>query len=183
MSYIEENLTSGERVLYIARFPWVYTASAVSFFLFCMGLALACLIAIPVKSDGWFAFSVIGSWQDITPIQWYLGAGLFALGFFRFAYMMLVEQNTEIVVTSLRFLLKRGILSCDVSSVNIDRVEGCDVKQGFFGFLLGYGQVEVRGTGIGEIQIPPVSRPKDLASAVQQAIALHAEHHEAQHQS
>ncbi|HAU28890.1 MAG TPA: hypothetical protein DCW68_02115 [Rhodospirillaceae bacterium] len=173
MSYIEENLAQGERVLYIARFPWVYTANAIAFFFFCVALALVALIAIPVKSDSGFGFVVINSWRDITHIQWYLSAGLFAFGFLRFAYMMLVEQTTEIAVTSLRFIYKRGILSRDINSVNIDRVEGCDVKQGFLGFLMGYGMVEVRGTGIGEVRIPPVSRPKDLANSVQQAIGMH----------
>jgi len=173
MTYVEENLTGGERVLYIARFPWVYTASAVAFFLFCVALALATLIVQPVKGAEGLGIVIIGSWRDILGPQWYVSAGIFVLGFLRFSYMMLVEQTTEIAVTSLRFLHKRGILSRDISSVNIDRVEGCDVKQGFFGFMLGYGIVEVRGTGIGEIKIPPVSRPKDLANAVQQAIGMH----------
>ena len=181
-TYVEENLTNGERVLYIARFPWVYTANAVIFFIFCVALALAALIFFPATGkNGGYAIGMISSWRDISGPHWYVAAGLFAFGFIRFGYMMLVEQTTEIAVTSLRFIHKRGIMSRDVNSVNIDRIEGCDVKQGFFGFIFGYGIVDVRGTGIGEIKIPPVSRPKDLANAVQQAIGLH-EHGHGEHE-
>ena len=55
--------------------------------------------------------------------------------------------TTEIDVTDRRIVYKRGFINRHTVEMNMDKVESVDVDQSFWGRLLDYGDIIVRGTG------------------------------------
>ena len=51
------------------------------------------------------------------------------------------------------------VVARDVDSVNIDRIESTNMRESVLGRILGYGLVEVHGTGVGEIDLPTIADP------------------------
>jgi len=94
----------------------------------------------------------------------------FGLGLWMFLDRMIEKAVTEIAVTDRRVIFKRGWLSLQINEVNIDRVEGSAVSQSMLGRLLDFGTVTIRGTGVGEIDLPRLTdRPNDFRRALDEA--------------
>jgi hypothetical protein len=192
LSYIEQSLTQGERVVHLGRFHWIYLAGAL-FWIF-MGVIGCCLImggaiAFEVKQSLDTMYSDLSpqlfsqAWPDVveskggyvamirdTSAMVRLGAfGVMLFGMYLFAHMMIVRATTEIAVTTHRFVLKEGIVARNVDEINIDRIESVHVMQSVMGRILGYGSVMVRGMGVGEIFLPPVADPIILRNAIDHA--------------
>ena len=91
------------------------------------------------------------------------------LGLLKFAQMMIVKATTEIGVTDIRMVYKRGLVARAVGEINIDRIEGVNVLQGILGRIFGYGRVMVRGMGVGEVILPPISQPIRFKKAIEKA--------------
>lgn len=192
MSYIEQSLTSGEQVVHIGRFHWVYVAGAVFWivlgFIGCgilIGGGMAWSVQQGVQSafpdlpsymfwQGWSAIvtqqgGYIAAIRDLHPIIRLCAFGLLLLGIILFAHMMIIRATTEIAVTSHRFVLKEGIIARNVDEMNIDRIESVHVVQSVIGRLLDYGTIMVRGMGVGEIILPPVAHPIVMRKAIDKA--------------
>lgn len=191
-SYIEQSLTSGEKVVYIGRFHWIYLASAMSWiilgFVVCFAtIAIATFFSVkqgmniaypnlPTQyyAQGWDAVVTSrGGYLDIVrDLPGAVRIGAFAaiiIGLLLFLQMMVVRATTEIAVTSHRFVLKEGIIARNVDEMNINRIESVHVMQSVLGRILGFGTVMVRGMGIGEIILPPVANPIVLRNAIDHA--------------
>lgn len=95
---------------------------------------------------------------------------LVGYGFFVFLAKMIDKATTEIAVTDRRVIYKRGWLTLQIDQVNIDRIEGINVHQTFFGRIFNFGDIHVRGTGVGEIYLPKIlARPGDFRQALDEA--------------
>lgn len=192
MTYIEQSLTAGEKVVHIGRFHWIYIAGAVTWIVLgligCMlivGGGLAFKInqgmdilypALPPHMfwTGWSAVvdqggGYVAMIRDLSPVLRLCAFGILILGIALFAHMMIVRATTEIAITNIRFVLKEGIVARNVDEMNIDRIESVHVVQSVIGRLLDYGTIMVRGMGIGEIILPPVAHPIVLRKAIDRA--------------
>ncbi len=196
MSYIEQSITAGEKVIHIGRFHWIYMAGA----LFWIGLGLFACAAILGGGVAWDTHRAMNvlypdlpanmfwrGWSDIIaqkggyiaairdlgPVIRAVAFGVLVLGFLLFGHMMVVRATTEIAVTSNRFVLKEGIVARNVDEMAIDRIESVHVIQSVLGRLLDYGTIMVRGMGIGEITLPPLARPIVMRNAIEKARELH----------
>lgn len=97
--------------------------------------------------------------------SWALGWGLYT-----FIDDMIEKAVTEVAITDRRVIFKRGWLTLRIDQVNIDRIEGSKVFQSPLGRLFDFGQVIVRGTGVGEIDLPElIDRPNDFRRALDEA--------------
>jgi len=195
MLYVQQSLSPGEEILMGARFHWMYTVQAVFWILF--GLAIG--IAIGYGAIWWVVSEAIRdlypglpdesfdiAWDEVVKekggylnILWSLHValrfsilGFFLLGLFFFMHMMVIKATTEIAVTTDRMIYKKGLVARHVGELSIDRIEGVSVSQGFWGRILGYGRVSIRGMGVGEVLLPPIEEPIAFRKAIQEALTM-----------
>lgn len=187
MQYISESLSPDEKLIHVGRFHWFYTASA------CMwiGIGIIGMIAI-IWASVYFEVksSIPGKFIDTKfydqawaanvkdkggyfKIALSLTLGLklaafavFVFGLFSFSRMMITKASTEIAVTSKRLIYKVGLVARSVGEIDIYRIEGVNVQQGIFGRIFGYGRLMVRGTGVGEVYLPPIANPITFRKAI-----------------
>lgn len=196
MLYVQQSLGPKEEILMGGRFHWMYTMQAVGWILFGLGLGIAVgytaiwwVVSQELRATG--ATDLPGeyyakAWDVVVQkkggylkILWGLHPllrfgilGMFVLGLYFFAHMMIVKATTEIAVTSERLIYKKGLIARMVGELNVDRIEGVSVRQGVLGRMFGYGNVIVRGMGVGEVVLPPIESPIEFRRAVMEAQAI-----------
>ena len=158
MGYVEENLTSGEQVVYKTGLHWIVLFWPVFF---------AALFALPGL------FILLGSifnMKDkdagavaIAGLLWLVVAGALVL----FGYLR--RKATEIAVTNKRIVIKTGLLNRRTFELLLSKIESIGVEEGLLGRWLGYGLAVVRGTGGTPEPFKNVALPQELRRQVQQA--------------
>jgi uncharacterized membrane protein YdbT with pleckstrin-like domain len=151
LGYIEETLGQSETLIYKARFHWLHYAAAWIELALILGLA------------AWIVFFAPATWLQYVVL---LGCAAGLLLLFR---SVLPFLTTEIGVTSQRLIVKRGWLSRSTDEIPLRSIEQVNFQQGFIGRLLGYGQVDVHGTGVDNLQIPPIADPLRFVKAIEDA--------------
>jgi membrane protein YdbS with pleckstrin-like domain len=150
MSYLQSVLQPGERLLYESRISWTT---------FISGL-LVLVAAIAAYLILWFLIPS-ATWPAIA-----IGLILLALSLFMLFLAWFERWTTEIAITDRRIILKRGFIRRDTAEMHMEKVESVDVNQSFFGRLLDYGDVTVRGTGAGLETLRQIDAPLDFRSHV-----------------
>jgi len=84
-----------------------------------------------------------------------------------YAYLSLkaIEQG----VTNKRVIYKTGIISRKTEEVKLTSVETVEIKQGILGRMLGYGDVEVTGTGISGMLFKSIDNPMSVKKSIESA--------------
>lgn len=151
MGYIEETLGQSESLIYKARFHWLHYALAL------FELLLILMLAV------WGGFFVSNLWLKYLLL---LGCAGALLLLFRSVLPLL---TTEIGVTSQRLIVKRGWVGRSTDEIPLRAIEQVNFQQGLIGRLLGFGQVDVHGTGVDNLIIPPIADPLRLVKAIEDA--------------
>ena len=149
MGYLDKVLQPGEKILHRTTLSWT---------LYLPGFLLL-LVAV-------VAFSVA---DDLLPSQlWAFGLliviGVPALALIARAWFR--RWVTEIAVTNLRVILKRGFIRRHTIEMNMDKVESVDVDQSLLGRLFNYGDITVRGVGSGFEPLRMVDDPLTFRAQV-----------------
>ncbi|MCI5060043.1 MAG: PH domain-containing protein [Alphaproteobacteria bacterium] len=174
MDYIKQSLSDEEELIHVARFHWMYNVSAVFNLIFgialCIGIIIFALRFQPIMfgeipKDLGFVDQV----RVLHPGVKILSFFVFLMGVLKFAQMMIIKATTEIGVTDIRLVYKRGLVARAVGEINIDRIEGVNVLQGVLGRIFGYGRVMVRGMGVGEVVLPSIEQPIRFKKAIEKA--------------
>jgi uncharacterized membrane protein YdbT with pleckstrin-like domain len=136
MSYVESILIPGETVVYQTK--------------------LSLLIFMPTFLFGF-----------ITIIVAIFGSGLLLISclsfFVFFTYYAIIKYiSTELVVTSQRIILMKGISSRKTVEMNLKEVESVRLSQSMLGRALDYGTIHVFGTGMEIEGFGPVDSPLTL---------------------
>ncbi|MES1202430.1 MAG: PH domain-containing protein [Pseudomonadota bacterium] len=95
--------------------------------------------------------------------------GLFLVGIWIWASMLIHKGTTEIAVTSHRFVAKRGLFTIRTNEISLQNIEGVMLTQTFFGRLLGFGHLRVEGTGVDAVMIPDIADPVAFRAAIETA--------------
>lgn len=175
MLYIQQSLAEDEKLIHVAQFHWMYDVLAVFNLLFFIALSVAVMVAAVIVEPMLFGggqaqdLSLFDQIKGLHPGVLIVSAFVFLMGLFKFAQLMIVKATTEIAVTSRRLSYKRGLVARYVGEINIDRIEGVNVLQGILGRMFGYGRVMVRGTGVGDILLPPIEQPIRFRKAIEVA--------------
>jgi uncharacterized membrane protein YdbT with pleckstrin-like domain len=77
-----------------------------------------------------------------------------------------LQWTTETVVTDKRIIHKLGFIARRTQEINITKVETVDVRQTFWGRILGYGSVTAIGTGASLETLPYVASPLQLRNSI-----------------
>lgn len=87
-------------------------------------------------------------------------AGLLALWGIRSLLMQLVDFFfTEVVITNMRILIKRGWFNVVTEEIDRGRIAGVTIFQPFWGRILNYGNVIIQGFVQHVYGLPPLMRP------------------------
>ena len=113
----------------------------------------------------WTAYLLIGFLVIITPIT--LGISLiFAI------YKWLSLRATEQGVTNKRVIYKTGIISRKTEEMKLASVETVEITQGIMGRILGYGNIEVTGTGINDLVFKSIDNPMEVKKSIESIDAI-----------
>ena len=85
--------------------------------------------------------------------------GAFIIGIYYFLKMMINKWTTERVLTNERYIQKIGWISRDTEEMSLDRIEEVNLNQSLLGRILGFGTVEISGTGSGKINLRYIDNP------------------------
>ena len=85
--------------------------------------------------------------------------GVFIIGIFIFLKMMINKWTTERVLTDSRYIQKTGWIARSTEEISIYKIEEVDLSQTIMGRILGYGSINVSGTGSGNIFLKSIDNP------------------------
>ena len=162
MGYVKNTLAPGEEYRYRARFNWTYDFATWFWFL------LGCVPA------AFWVYLFVKNYIQIPPDNLTFAAFTIASLFFGGLIMMrryVHKWTTVIAITSLRLILKTGLVARESHEVNLDKIEEVLVHQSFLGRILGYGVLTIRGTGIAVIEFPILARPMEVRREIETAVA------------
>lgn len=176
MLYVQQSLGPDEELVHVGQFHWVYTLQA---FLAIVWGVLASVAIIGGAIYGYQYFGIYPEGLDLLTSIKHLHPGIrifafvmFILGLFSFAQMMIIKSTTEIAITNNRLVFKKGLVARHVGEISIDRIEGVNVLQSFFGRIFNYGRLAVRGMGVGEVVLPSIADPIAFRKAIERARKL-----------
>jgi uncharacterized membrane protein YdbT with pleckstrin-like domain len=147
MRYVEEVLQPGETVLFVSTIHWLIYWPAI---LLIVAAIAAALLLAPGGSQ-------IVQWVSLL---------CFAVGLASAARAWFKRWTTEVAVTDRRIIYKRGFIRRHTIEMNMDKVESVDVNQSLLGRIFGYGDVLVRGTGVGFEPLQMIESPIELRNSV-----------------
>ena len=148
MSYVQAVLRPDERILATGRMHWIVYARGV----------LVLILALIV-----FAYAGPDAFGGVLRLVAYL---IVAVAIVLLAQAWFVQGTTEIAVTNLRVIQKRGFIRRVTGEMNMEKVESVIVDQTLLGRLLNYGSIVVRGTGSGIEGLHFIANPIELRSTI-----------------
>jgi uncharacterized membrane protein YdbT with pleckstrin-like domain len=149
MGYIEQSLGASEVLIARARFQWLYHAVA----------AMALLVALAA------AVFPFGNYRSLLLASTAVVAGLIVS-----SAIMIPIWSTEIGVTNQRLIVKRGLLARRTDEIGLWAIEEANLDQSILGRLLGFGRINVQGTGDDAMSIPAIADPLRFRKAIEDAI-------------
>lgn len=158
-TYVEKTLAGDENIIYRARYNWTYSVMPVFWF----SLAAAPLVMLLAEQ------TVGGVPLSELKAAWGIGAAGFLCGSLILANLVIELSTTEFVVTSYRFVFKRGWIQRDTQEVSLNKIEEITLKQSIWGRLLGFGKLVIHGTGVGRIELPNIDNPIHVRRMIENA--------------
>lgn len=147
MSYVDRNLLAGERVVYRARLHRL------------LYLVPALLLSAAV------ALAVFGA--DIG-FGWSIGVGV--VGLVTLLVTHVAWLSSEFAVTNMRVIAKTGWIERTTVETLLSKIEAIGVDQQLWGRMLGFGTVQITGTGGTRERFRKIARPLELRRQIQAQI-------------
>jgi hypothetical protein len=164
LSYVQQNLNPGERILYTTHLHWIilFRSILVDAMFSAAGLAL-------------LVWGMAGKHTERGEAQAADIAGLVLLliGGIIIAMAAVRRNATEMAVTNKRIVIKVGFLTKRTIELFLSKVESVNVEQTVFGRMMGYGSLTLRGTGGTNEPFSHVANPLEFRRQVQLQIEEH----------
>ncbi len=149
MTYVDENLLPGERVVYRAHLhPIIYVGPAL------VALGGAALVVFGLLQDGAFGLLWVGVLLLVV-------AAIFGTS----TYVQ--ASSSEFAVTNRRVVIKVGVIRRHTLELLLQQVEGIGVDQTVLGRMLNIGSIVVIGTGGSKEQFTNIANPLEFRHQVQ----------------
>ena len=146
--YIKSQLIFGEKVIHVCRIHWKIWLPAIFWFAVMSGIAYPLL-----KSPGSEYFN-------------YVMIPLFLIFLWYFTDAMIEHICTCLAVTNKRVICKFGFIRRSTFEINLDKVEGVNLEQSFWGRIFDCSTVIVRGTGSSHAPVPNIINAKEFKQAL-----------------
>ena len=151
MSYVDSQLLPGETVRYRARLhKGIFTTASI------FGALTVVALIIAIAAGHWW---------------WVLVAVMGAIAAFTFGRAWVTYATSEFAVTDKRVVIKVGWIRRRTLETMLSKVEGIGVDQSLTGRMLGYGSIEVTGTGGTREEFARIADPLEFRRQVQAAIS------------
>lgn len=149
MGYIDNNLMSGENIVYKATIHWIiFVPGGV---IFALGIYL---FTIDTEGGIGLVFGLIA----------------IIIALFSLIKAMITKITTELAITSKRVIAKFGLIRRSTVELNHSKVESFNVDQSILGRIFGFGTLVINGTGGGKIPIPSIDDPLEFRREAMQTI-------------
>jgi len=156
MTYAEKQLAPGEKILYRAKYHWIFYGRPIVFLLLSIA-ASALTLTLESKGAG----------PTPSKISTTAAAAFLAVALVLFTIRGLRARADEFVVTDRRILHKVGIFAHETRQCPLERIQDVTVDQSFFGRLLGYGDLGIEtASERGQILFPTIRNPEALRTAI-----------------
>ena len=142
MSYVKSVLQPGETVRYATDIHWI---------IYIPGFLLLVLGGVAY----WTALQPVSAyrvWVWIAGLLFACAAVALFIAWFR-------RWTTEIAVTDRRIIYKRGFIRRHTIEMHLDKVESIDVDQSILGRIMNYGDILIRGVGVGIEPLKNIDSP------------------------
>jgi len=143
MAYISKNLADGEEVHHSGSLSRIFWFNCIVLF------GVAVLIGLGTQS---------------LPI--------FAVFFLLALIIALRMLSTEIAITDRRVIYKKGILLRTVTDIPLGKIELTRLRQGILARIFRYGDLELRGTGLGSIFLKNLDDPIEFKRALDDSLSI-----------
>lgn len=153
MSYLQKSLASGESVVAVFRLHWI---AWIRLWVVLILGAIA-LAALAIAGIAWGALAVGVLAVLVAGYQW------------------LWLRGIEQAVTSRRVVRKIGIVSRATTELRLASIETVDLRQGVWGRILGFGDVEITGRGETAMVLHRIADPIAAKRDVESAYSAHVE--------
>lgn len=144
MSYVQSVLQPGEHVRYATNLHWTIYLPGI--------LLLILAAAVYWVGHRSVAIGAAWIWDGLAGIVFAGAAVALFMAWFR-------RWTTEIAVTDRRIIYKRGFIRRRTIEMHLDKVESVDVDQTILGRIFNYGDIIIRGVGVGIEPLTNVDSP------------------------
>ncbi|MBA3346244.1 MAG: PH domain-containing protein [Gemmatimonadales bacterium] len=155
MSYLDEHLLAGERIVHRTRPHWIMFALPLAVGLAGAALALALHL-------------FVGDY-------WYVGAAVAALGILLAIGPAIRYLGSEFAVSDKRVLARTGLVQRESTETLLSKIEAISVDQDLAGRMLGFGTIAITGTGGTREELKRIPRPLEFRRQVQSQIVAQEE--------
>jgi uncharacterized membrane protein YdbT with pleckstrin-like domain len=165
MSYAEKSLVPGETLLYQTRHHWMVLLGPLLISVVLAGLGVGCLAELVAAKQG--RGMLVGVSETGVHATQIAGVLLIVVAIAILAFGLAKRNATEMAVTNKRVLIKTGMGNRRTLDLMLSRVESIAVEETFWGRMMGYGSVVVRGTGGTPESFVMISHPQEFRRNVQ----------------
>jgi uncharacterized membrane protein YdbT with pleckstrin-like domain len=165
MSYAEKSLVPGETLLYETRHHWIVLLGPLLISVVLAGLGVGCLAELVAAKEG--RGMLVGVSETGVHATQIAGVLLIVVAIAILAFGLAKRNATEMAVTNRRVLIKTGMGNRRTLDLMLSRVESIAVEETFWGRMMGYGSVVVRGTGGTPESFVMISHPQEFRRNVQ----------------
>jgi membrane protein YdbS with pleckstrin-like domain len=156
MTYAEKQLAPGEKILYRAKYHWIFYGRAIVLLLVSIA---ASVLTLTLESKG--------AGPTHSKVSTSAAAAFLLAALVLFAVRGLRARSDEFVVTDRRILHKIGIFAHETRQCPLERIQDVTVDQSFWGRLLGYGDLGIEtASERGQILFPTIRHPEALRTAI-----------------
>jgi uncharacterized membrane protein YdbT with pleckstrin-like domain len=171
MSYVEKSLVPGETLLYQTRHHWSVLLGPLLISVVLAALGIGCLAELVAGREN--KGMLVGASAMSVHATEFAAVLLIVVAIAIFAFGLAKRNATEMAVTNKRVLIKTGMGNRRTLDLMLSRVESIGVEESFWGRMLGYGSVVVRGTGGTPESFVMISHPQEFRRNVQEQIGVH----------
>jgi uncharacterized membrane protein YdbT with pleckstrin-like domain len=157
MNYVDQTLGEGEVVRHVARKHWIIFVVPV----------LQLLAALVLVGLG---YKIGDLWGWLGWLMKMLGYVLLVFGALHLFAAWVIRATTELAVTNRKVVGKWGVVARRTIEQRLDKIDSIEVEQTILGRILGYGTVEVRGSGVTMTPLRMIGEPLTFRRRVEDAL-------------
>lgn len=100
-------------------------------------------------------------------ISFWTAVSVIIIGLIMFFVDYIKHKSSEFAVTNYRVIIRLGVFNKTSVGMNLSNIESVEVEQSFFGQMLGYGTIQITGTGTADNKFNKIHNPAKFRKKLQ----------------